>query len=808
MINFIKKTGFEPRLLISLGLLSIAIIAYQLALMQMLSVIQWHHFAYMIISIAMLGFGASGTLIAIAQKWFIKKSDWIIPVLMILTGLSMAITFPLSRIGFLQFDVYILFTEARQLPRLAANYIIFFIPFFFGALAIGLILVIYAKKVGTYYFSNLIGSGIGGLFVLVILSYFYPQQSFPIIALLPVIGGIIIISKRKLHIQLVLISISLIVSVFFFLKPVDLNISEYKSLSKTKNLPEAEIIYSEPDIYGLIEIVESPALRYAPSISLNFTNNVPVKPSLFVNGDIYGSIPKHSDTSAYNIHDFTTMALPYVKANRDSVLVLNAATGNAISHALNNNAKQVDGIIKNKAVIDLLKNDFAEASNKLFLHPYVNITHQESRAYLNKYHREKSYDLIVLPLLDAFGGTSGLNALNEEYYLTIEAFQKMWEMLKPNGVITISSWMDYPPRTTLKIFATLVELAEKNNIEKIENHIVAIRSWGTITYAIKKTPVNFIETKKIRDFCDEMFFDPVLLPDIKPEERAKHNTLEDDSFFKYIDEILESDRENLYHDYGFHIRPATDDKPYFSQFMRSSSISYLSEVFGPTQMPFLELGYLVILLTIIQSFILALIFIIIPLFFMRRSGNGKLPTFIYFGALGIGYMFVEIILIQRFILYFGHPIYAIAAVISTMLISNGVGSYLSSKFQNVSKSAAKVNLLIAGLLLMYILILTPVLEATMSNHNIIKIIVALIMIAIPSFFMGMSFPLGIKHLYENNNSRHIGWAWGINGSLSVIASSLAMLIAIEGGFMIVMTIALSSYFLAFVALQLYKKTIK
>ncbi len=804
MIKFLEKFRFEPRLLLALGLHSVAIIAYQLALMQMLSVIQWHHFAYMIISIAMLGFGASGTLAVIARKWFIKRADWMIPSLMILSGLFMVISFPLSRQEFVQFDVYILFTEIRQFPRLAINYIIFFLPFFFGALAIGLTFIIYSKKIGTYYFSNLIGSGIGGIVALLILSYVYPEQSFPIIALFPVISGIIIISKKYRFFQYSCISLSLVLSILFFFNPPDIKISQYKNLSTTKTLPKAEVIHSEPNIYGVIDVVSSPALRYAPGVSLSFKDKMPVKPSIFVNAELYGAIPKHNDTAEYNIHDYTTMALPYVTNHRDSVLVLKASTGSAISHALNNNAGKVNGVIENQAIINLMKDDFSDMSGDLFNHSKVKINHQESRAYLNEHHGKKTYDLIVLPILDAFGGTAGLNALNEEYDLTIESFQMMWDMLKPEGMITISSWMDYPPRTTLKMLSTLVEIAEKNDIEDIEKHLVAIRSWGTITFALKKTPVNPVEIEKIRNFCDNMYFDPVLLPDIKPEERTKYNTLEDDSFFAYIDEIIHTDRESLYNDYGFHIRPATDDMPYFSQFMRLSSIPYLTEVFGPTEMPFLEIGYLIVFITFLQSLLLALLFIIVPLFFLRKTGKGKFPTFLYFGALGLGYMFVEIIFIQRFVLYFGHPIYAITAVISTMLLISGIGSYLSSRIKYVQQSAAKINLLIAAIILAYALFLTPVLEATISSNDIIKIILGLLLIALPSFFMGFSFPLGIKHLSHNNES-HIGWAWGINGSISVIATSLAMLIAVEQGFIIVMTVALLCYFLAFVAMQLYKK---
>ncbi len=219
------------------------------------------------------------------------------------------------------------------------------------------------------------------------------------------------------------------------------------------------------------------------------------------------------------------------------------------------------------------------------------------------------------------------------------------------------------------------------------------------------------------------------------------------------------------------------------------------EIFGSGQVPFLELGYLIVLVTLAQSTILALVFIILPLLRLRKSQKSKGGTLMYFGALGIGYMFVEIILIQRFVLYFGHPAYAISAVISTMLVASGLGSLTSGKLPAIPRLPALIGIIIAIMLLAYTFLLTPVLQGTIAGSLPVKIIISLLLIGIPSYFKGMMFPLGIRYISEYDISQ-TPWAWGINGSFSVISTSLAMLIAVESGFMTVMAIAVSCYLIA------------
>jgi len=793
------------RLIISLGLHSAAIIAFQLSLMQLISIVQWHHFAYMIISVAMLGFGASGTLLALLRERLLAMSHWLVPLLMTVSGFCMMLAFHITRFDVFQFDVYLLFVERAQFPVLAANYLIFFVPFFAGALSIGILFIRHAKQIGTYYFSNLLGSGLGGLFVLFVFGNMFPQQVPPLIGLFSVAAGLLSMSGKYFRLHLAMGAIAVVTAALLLRSPADVRISEYKGLSQAMNLPEATIVHSEPDIHGLIQVVSSPALRFAPALSLSYTGEVPVKKNIFVNGDFFGVIPRFSPGQSDHVLNYTTQALPWIMQRRENIMMLNAGEGAPLAHAFSHAPAHVDAIIPNRGVVTLLQNQFADQSGRLFLHDSLQIHQFEARNFLAT-KAPAAYDLIVLPQQDAFGGTAGINALRENYNMTLEAFSLMWDQLQPNGVISVSSWTDYPPRNTLKLLGSLVQTAIKKGVEHPEKHIAAIRSWGTITFVLKKTPLTPEETGNIRAFADAMFFDPLLLPDLQEDERQQYNMIEDDNFFRYVDRIMESER-GFFESYGFMINPATDNKPYFSQFLKLRNIRQLSQTFSGDQIPFLELGYLIVVVTLVQSTLLALLFIILPLFRLRRSHRGKVGTLLYFGALGIGYMFVEIILIQRFVLYFGQPVYALSAVISTMLIASGAGSLTSGKLSAKPRSPATIGLLITLMLLFYTFFLTPILQWTIAWPLPLKIGISLLMIGIPSFFKGMMFPLGIRFL-TGYDAGQTPWAWGINGSVSVISTSLAMLIAVESGFMAVMSVAVVCYALASVTFYLHRLTFR
>lgn len=778
------------RLHIALGLLSAALIAFQIELMQLLSIVQWHHFAYMVISVALLGFGASGTAIAIARRWMLSKYEILVPGMMLASGAAMAVVVPLSLTPFARFDTYLFINQPTQVWPLLVTYFLYFTPFFFGALAIGLIFVRHAGRISKFYFSNLIGSGSGGLLAIILISQIRPELLPSLTAVLPFLSGLLIYPHHRRKERLALTGLSAVIVVFFSVNPPTLLHSQYKNLARVLNIPDAEITLERSSPYGLVQVVSSEALRYAPGLSLTCSSTVPAQHVIFNNGDWYGALTTRSVEDSTHVLDCTTTNLPYVMQPRETALFLNSGAGDYVTHALSQHVDSIVAVDPHRTVISLLRNELASASDSIFFNPSVHAASIEPRTYLAA--TSKQFDLIMPSAIGTFGGTAGLFALQEQYLLTREAFSEMWHRLTPGGVIAVTVWMDYPYRASLRMLATLVDVTRSNGIQNPIDHLAAVRSWGTITYVLKRSPLSDREIERIKQFCERYAFDPVILPGLDPQIRNQYNVLQDDQFFQLIDKILSPGQRDVYRDYAFELKPATDNRPYFSQFVRWKSIPYVFERFGEQSIPFLEIGYLIAVVTLFQTTLAAVVLILLPLVRIGWQGTGKTWTVLYFGGLGLGFMFVEMVLIQRFMLYLGTPIYATTAVLAILLVFSGFGSLTSSRLPTNRKTLGAVSGVVAVFILIYGIALTPYLHLTIDLPLGLKALSALALIAPPAFVMGMPFPMGLRYLNDRSES-HVPWAWGINGALSVVSTALAAILAVEVGFPGVMFLAAAAY---------------
>lgn len=803
-----RLKSYTGRLSIATALLSVSLIAYQVAIMQLLSYVQWHHFANMIISIALLGFGAAGSLLSLWRKQLLSISDTLLPLLMIFSGAAMALAAELNNSSIFRFDSYLLFTDRRQWLALLMNYIFFFMPFFAGALALGIIFVKHVSAIGKIYFFNLAGSGFGAVLAAVLAWFFMPANFTSAVALPAIAAGCFIISPQKKLPAAMLALCSAAFIVYKIIFPAEINLSQFKGLGRTMHLPSAQITLQKASPYGLVQVVQADALRYAPGLSLAFSGDVPESKVIFNNGDWYGPVATWNERDSFHLLDYSSMALPYVLKQRKKVLVLHAASGLFVSQALSNGADEIDAVEPHRVVAGLLKNELAADNDSMYHKPQVKMHITEPRTFLSA--AGKKYDLIQLPVAGSFGGGVGLFAMREEYSLTKEAFLKMWQLLTDDGVISITAWMDYPFRNSLKTAATLAETLEAAGVGPLQSYIAAVRSWGTVTFILKKSPITTADTSALRAFCNEMSFDPLLIPGLQQEERMQFNNMSDSAYFSYLDELMTGKKEKLYGDYDFHLQPATDDKPYFSQFLRWKSLPYLSGIFGSQSVSFLELGWLVAAITFLQITGLAVLLIILPLFKLGWRSKGKLWTLFYFSGLGIGYMFLEIVLIQKFILFLGNPVYAAALVIAVLMLASGAGSYYSSRFDDAFAAHVPANRLkpvlfiIAVVLLLYSFFLTPLLTQLMIAAEWLKLTMAIFIITLPAFFMGMPFPLGFKMLAAAEE-KNVPWAWGINGCMSVISAALASLLTVEIGFTSVVLFAAIAYVISLLAILFLKK---
>ena len=790
----------------AVALVSVSVIAFQIVIMQKLSVMQWHHFAYMVISMAMLGFGAAGTLLSLVREAFERRYSVVLPTLLLLTGASMAAAARIAS-GVANFDTYLLFFDPAQIVLLILSYLIFSLPFFSAGLAITLAFMCEVRRVDRLYFANLLGSGLGAVLILALLSAVPLEYLGPLLGLFPIAAAVIArppfvvrvgVARMATGAAILVLVASLLIVLTGFLFPVSLPTSQYKDISAALQLPDARVVHRTDGPHGRVEVVRSPAQRIAVGQSLHYRQEPPVRDVMFVNGDYYGTLLGYDPAADEHLLDATTQALPYALRSAERVLVMNAATGTAVSHALARDARRVAAVEPNRQANALLRDIHPEWIDGLFLDSRVALHDESPRTYLSR-EQQAQYDLIVTPVLGAFGGETGVGSLTERYDLTREAFELMWRRLAPDGLVATTVWVDSPARSLPRVLATwrtvLDEFGVDDGVDEPLRHIAAVRSWATVTVAVSRSPFSSAEIASLRRFSHELGFDPLLMPGITRAERERYNVLADSSLFDLVDAVAAGDLEAVDRSYLFDVLPVSDDRPYFSRFLRLATLPEVADVYGTTTVPYLELGTVLAGVTLVQIVAAAILLVVAPLSRVGWKANRRGWTLLTFAGLGIGFMFFEIVLIQHLVLYLGQPVYATAAVLAVLLVASGTGSLLSRRYTAIPGVMSRVGALCAIVLAVYAVGLMPVVRSTVAWPLAAKLPIVLVLLSAPALLMGMMFPLGLNTLARSDRS-HIPWACAIDSAFSVSATAIATIVSIGGGYRLVLALAAGAYLLA------------
>ena len=485
------------------------------------------------------------------------------------------------------------------------------------------------------------------------------------------------------------------------------------------------------------------------------------------------------------------------------MLVLGAGAGGDVLQALYHRAARVDAVELNPQVVDLVERQFAGFSGRPYSQPGVSLNIGEAREFVAA-GRER-YDIIQVALLDSFGASSaGLHALSESFLYTVEAMQRFMAHLAPDGVLSITRWVNLPPRDTLKLFATAVVALERDGVRDPAARIVLIRSWKTATLVVKNGEVTMEDVARLREFCRLRGFDLVWYPGMHPEEADRYNRLDRPYFHEGAIALLGPQRDNFIERYKFDIAPATDDRPYFFNFFRWKTLPELLRLKDRGGLPLLEWGYPLVVATFAQALLGSAVLILLPLVWSQRAKPedrraGRLRTAAYFAALGTGFMFVEIAFIQKFVLFLSHPLYAVAVVLFAFLLSAGLGSMASQRVARLVRGElAPIALPVIAIVLQiagYLLALPGMFETLIGLPDAVRIALAVLLILPLGMCMGMPFPLGLQAL-SAQAPQLVPWAWGINACTSVTGAVLATLLAIHLGFISVLCAAAALYVLA------------
>jgi SAM-dependent methyltransferase len=796
-------------LLTPVFLVSAAAIAYEILLIRLLSIIQWHHFAWMIISLALLGYGASGTLIALARRWLEPRFD--------LAFVSSALLFSITMVGCfllgqnLPFNALEIVWNPRQLLYLGLLYLVFMVPFGFAAFCIGLAFTCRNQQVDRIYFADLVGAGCGALVLIAVLFVLQPQQALILLSATALMASAGFARSRKLQpraarglIRTGQLAWLLVLVMIFPADRIELRISEFKGLSQALQVTGARVLTESSSPLGQLTVVESPEVpfRHVPGLSLNSSHVPADQLAVFTDGDGISVITRleHSPEELGWLGDVPP-ALPYRLLERPKVLILGAGAGGGVLLALHHGADRVDAVELNPQMVELLRGPYADWSGQLYDHDRVKVHVSEARGFVTR--STEFYDLIQVGLLDSFAVSgSGVQSLNENYLYTVEAIRSYLERLKPGGILAITRWLKVPPRDSLKLAATLLDAMRLDGVDRPGRQLAVIRSWNTVTLLARNGEFTNREISIIRNFARLRSFDTAYYPSMPPGEANRFNRLDRPWLFEGIIALTGEDAGRFLDDYKFYIRAATDDRPYFFHFFKWRVLPEVLELRRRGGAGLVEWGYLVLAATLLQALFFGLLFILLPLLLARRdwppAGGGRMGA--YFFLLGLAFLFVEMAFIQKFILFLSHPIYSVAVVLAGFLIFAGLGSRCSVNFAIAleKRGRSPVRVAVSGIVvfaLSYIFLLPWLFAQCMGQADTVRILVALATIAPLAFCMGLPFPLGLRFA-AGHAPGFIPWAWGINGFASVVSATLATLLAIELGFTAVLLLALVFYVLA------------
>jgi len=793
---------------VAIGLLSACVLSYEVLLTRLFSIVLWHHFAYMIISAAMLGYGASGTVLTLLKDKIASHFR----LVYVMAAIGVVFLMPLSFLLAQQvpFNPLELLWDKTQLAKLLAIYLLMMLPFFCGGFSIGLIFFRFGREAWRIYATDVLGAGIGSIGVIGLLFLLPPSKvliALTALALLATAIAIVELEMRAKWLIGVLLGLALIMTVVLPDSWLQVHSSAYKDLNQTLNITGTQVIEERSSPLGQIKVVKSSSIpfRHAPGMSLNATDEPPAQLGIFMDGDGPSVLTRFDGTIATLAYlDQLTSALPYHVLERPSVLVLGAGAGSDVLQALYHGAVTVDAVELNHNVIDLVQQRFRNFSGNLYNQHGVRVHKAEARGFVNATH-DRRHDLIQVALLDSFSvASAGLYSLSESYLYTVEALQTYLSRLTSGGMLAVTRWLTLPPRDSLKLFATAISALERDGVSNPAARLVMIRGWKTVTLLVKNSDFTTKEITAIKEFSRTRSFDLAYYPEMRADEANRYNLLEQSYYFEGAIALLSSQRQAFLDRYKFYIEPATDDRPYFFHFFKWNAAGELFALREQGGMPLIDWSYPLLVTTLVQAFVVSVLLILTPLAVSRF--RRKLPTVwvaLYFLSIGLAFMFMEIAFIQKFILFLAHPLYAVAVVLCSFLVFAAMGSWLAGRWQEKTTSRwhVPIAVMLMGVLsLLYLVILPDLFQAFIHFSDLAKIVISLVLIAPLALCMGVPFPTGIMRL-ANSAQEAIPWAWAINGCASVVGAVLATLLAIHLGFAMVILMGTLIYGLSCVFLR-------
>ncbi len=790
------STGGDGRLrpAVALGVAasSAAVLILEIALISVFAVTQFYHFAFLTVSMALLGFGASGSALAAfpglgrggPRRW---------SVLAIAQALTTVLAYGVTNA--LPFDSFAIAWDRRQILYLALYYLALAVPFFFGGAVIGTLLAEAGEgTAGSHrvYAASLVGSGMGCLVALWGLDVAGGERIIAVAAAVATSGALAFASAappgRGLLVGEAGAGAVLVVLVFLTPPFLDMRLSPYKGLSAALRYPGAEVLDTAWERGTRVDHVRSDGIRSLPGLSFTYPGAPPSQDGVTFDGDDLSPIPRVAPGDA-DFVPYLLGSVPYQLRPAASALVLEPRGGLDVLVALAAGAHSVTAVEPNGAAV--------EASRRTPGSPYpdrrVTVVASEPRTHVER--TRDSFDVVVLSLIAPYRPVaSGAYSLAEDYRLTVEAFEQYLARLEPGGVLAAMRWVQAPPSEEMRLLAVAAAALRSSGGDPASS-IVVLRGYANALVLVRPGGYSPSDVAVIESFAESRRFDIVLAPGLGSSAANRFNVVPDDEYHALAVSLVgPSDPADVYASYEFDIAPPTDDQPFFGHFFKWSQAEQVLDNLGRTWQPFGGAGYFVLIALLVLSAGGAVLLIVLPLMASRRlraarTGATRLRwwTFGYFSLLGVGFLFVELPIVQQYILLTGNPARALGVVLFAILVSSGAGSLLSRRLPwRPTASVLAVSIIAYGVWL------DDLTHGLLSAPLPLRMLAGALAMVPLGFLMGTMFPRGLARL-EGVAPELVPWAWGINGTVSVISAAASALLALTAGFSFVILLGAACY---------------
>lgn len=776
----------ERTLLAGVALTSFAALLLELGLTRLFSVVLFYHFAFLAISIALLGLGAGGVfaylwkgrLANYGTRWLASRLCMANSIL-IFAVLEIVLHTPVS-----------LQVSGKNFLRLTVIYLAAAVPFFLTGLLFSVIFARETRRIPRLYGADLCGGALACLAIVPVLNWIGGPNAILVAAMAVAGAGIIWAEGRGARRNAGLLAVAIValtaanysgrlIDVVYakgmFRDPAWVEFARWNALSRV-----------EVDRQGQAKaiVIDADASTYIMNAEVSRWHETEWEKDLM-------SAPP---------------ALANVLRPHGEFAIIGPGGGVDVLRAVANGSPSVTGIEINPIIATtIMRGRYAGYAQHLYERPDVHIHVTDGRSYLRS--TAERFDVVQMTLVDTWASTAaGAFALSENNLYTVEAFQEYFEHLNPDGMIAITRWEFRQPREALRVVAVAMEALHRLGVANpARNFIVA--SLGSldedgipVVVLAKKTPFTAAEEDAVLEHCERYSdLDPMYVPSASAEN-------------PFSELIASNDPYAFARSYAYNVTPVSDNAPFFFFTLKVGQM--LSE--GSLRHGIdwkVNLGVLVLLLVLVISAVAVMAFLVLPLLLRARAGRQSPVPLLYFIAVGLGYILVEIAFIQRFVLFLGHPTYALTVVIFLLMVSSGAGSLMSRRWLPRAEAGWAPVLLVIVTLLVYVFFLPGRLAALVGLDFEYRLLISAALLIPLGFVMGMPFPTGLRSLAPAGSDSATGnaaqtaieWAWAMNAAASVLGSVLAMVIAIQFGLTVTLACGAAAYVVALVVMPALRR---